>query len=383
MLYPVMPVYLKSIGFSVLFIGILEGLAEATAGLSKGYFGNLSDRYNKRLPFIQAGYSLSAVSKPLLAILTFPIGIFIARTMDRFGKGIRTSARDAMLSDESATENKGKVFGFHRGMDTVGAAIGPFLALIFLAIYPQHYKSLFFIAFIPGVLAISLTFLIKEKKAKSDEQSEKVIESAVSNDKRVGFFSFLSYWKRSSTAYKQLVIGLLGFTFFNSSDMFLLLGLKNHGFSDVTMISFYIFYNLIYAAFAYPVGLIADKIGLKRVIIFGLIMFSFVYISFGFAHSFWIFGILFFVYGIFAASNEGIFKALITNISDKNETATSIGFFNSFSSIFALLSSTIGGLIWVSFGPEYTFIFSGAGALLIVFYFAYLFTFKKINKPGI
>ena len=122
MLYPVMPVYLRSIGFSVFLIGVLEGLAEATAGFSKGYFGNLSDRINKRAIFIKIGYSLSAVSKPLLAILTLPIGIFFARTADRLGKGIRTSARDALLSGEASPENKGKVFGFHRSMDTVGAA---------------------------------------------------------------------------------------------------------------------------------------------------------------------------------------------------------------------------------------------------------------------
>ena len=138
MLYPIMPVYLRSIGFSVLLIGILEGCAEATAGISKGYFGNLSDRLKKRVPFIRGGYILSAISKPMMVIFTFPLWIFFARTMDRFGKGIRTSARDALLSDETTKEHKGKVFGFHRGMDTVGAAIGPFLALIFLYFHPNH-----------------------------------------------------------------------------------------------------------------------------------------------------------------------------------------------------------------------------------------------------
>src|SRR5512133_808540 len=117
MLYPVMPVYLRSIGFSVLLIGILEGVAEATAGLTKGYFGNLSDAWQKRVPFIRAGYALSAISKPLMALFTWPLWIFFARTLDRFGKGIRTSARDAILSDETTPEHKGKVFGFHRAMD--------------------------------------------------------------------------------------------------------------------------------------------------------------------------------------------------------------------------------------------------------------------------
>ncbi|MFA6923929.1 MAG: MFS transporter [Bacteroidales bacterium] len=112
MLYPVMPVYLKSIGFSVFLIGILEGVAEATAGLSKGYFGNLSDSIGKRAPFVKIGYILSAISKPMLAIFTFPLWIFTARTMDRFGKGIRTSARDALLSDETTPKTKERFLAF-------------------------------------------------------------------------------------------------------------------------------------------------------------------------------------------------------------------------------------------------------------------------------
>jgi MFS family permease len=163
MLYPIMPVYLRSIGFSVLLIGILEGVAEATAGISKGYFGNLSDVLQKRVPFVRGGYTLSAISKPLLAFFTFPLWVFFARTIDRLGKGIRTSARDAMLSDETTPEHKGKVFGFHRSMDTVGAAIGPIFALIYLSFYPGEYKWMFIIAFFPGLIAILLTFFLKDK----------------------------------------------------------------------------------------------------------------------------------------------------------------------------------------------------------------------------
>ncbi|MBS1975561.1 MAG: MFS transporter, partial [Bacteroidetes bacterium] len=146
MLYPVMPVYLKSIGFSVLFIGVLEGLAEATAGLSKGYFGRLSDNSGKRVPFVQAGYGLSAIAKPMLALFVYPLWIFFSRTLDRLGKGIRTGARDAILSDEATSETKGKIFGFHRSLDTLGAVIGPLLAVLYLYFFPGHYKSLFLLA---------------------------------------------------------------------------------------------------------------------------------------------------------------------------------------------------------------------------------------------
>ena len=205
MLYPVMPVYLRSIGFSILLIGILEGIAEATAGLSKGYFGNLSDMKQKRLPFVQVGYALSALSKPLMAIFIFPLWIFFARTLDRLGKGIRTGSRDAILSDETTMEHKGKVFGFHRGLDTLGAAIGPALALVYLYFFPEQYRWLFFLAFIPGMAAILITFLIREKKrSKPDKPSGKI-----------HFLSYLSYWKQAGTGYRMVVAGLLLFTLFN------------------------------------------------------------------------------------------------------------------------------------------------------------------------
>ncbi|WP_432327135.1 MFS transporter [Mucilaginibacter sp. P25] len=158
MLYPIMPIYLKSIGFSVLLIGILEGIAEATAGLSKGYFGKVSDSSGRRAPFIRLGYTLSALSKPLMAVTIFPVWIFLARTVDRLGKGIRTGARDALLSDEATPDTKGRVFGFHRSMDTIGAVAGPSLALLYLYVYPTSYSPLFLLAFIPGVLAIGLSF---------------------------------------------------------------------------------------------------------------------------------------------------------------------------------------------------------------------------------
>ena len=132
MLYPVLPLYLSSIGFSIALIGVMEGFAEATIGLSKGYFGKLSDEKGLRLPFVKLGYLLSTVSKPLIAVFTYPIWIFFVRTIDRLGKGVRTAARDALLSQEATKETKARVFGFHRSLDTAGAATGPVIALLFL-----------------------------------------------------------------------------------------------------------------------------------------------------------------------------------------------------------------------------------------------------------
>lgn len=358
MLYPIMPIYLKTIGFSIVLIGILEGLAEATAGLSKGYFGKRSDVSGKRAPFIQLGYALSAISKPMMALFVFPVWIFLARTMDRFGKGIRTGARDALLSDEATPATKGKVFGFHRSMDTLGAVIGPLLALLYLYFYPEDYKTLFLLALAPGLLAIASSFLIKDKPTYQPKPSEKI-----------RFFSFLSYWKTSPAAYKQLVVGLLVFTLFNSSDVFLLLKAKEAGLSDTAVIGVYIFYNLIYALFAFPLGILADKIGLKRIFVGGLIMFGVVYVGMAFSQDLIWIAILFFLYGIYAAATEGISKAWISNISEKKDTATAIGTFAGFQSIGTMLASSLTGFVWYQFGATAAFLSSGIVAVLVAGYF--------------
>jgi len=380
MLYPIMPVYLKSIGFSVMLIGILEGVAEATAGLSKGYFGNLSDVHQKRVPFVRGGYIMSAISKPLMAIFTFPVWIFFARTMDRFGKGIRTSARDAMLSDETTPEHKGKVFGFHRSMDTVGAAIGPVIALVYLYFYPGQYRWMFLIAFFPGLFAIALTFLLKDK-AKEPANPDATVPSPHSKPS-VGFFTYFKYWSKATPGFRYLVAGLLVFTMFNSSDAFLLLAMKEHNLSDTMMIGVYIFYNLVYALFSYPIGAMADKIGLKTMLIAGLFLFSIVYTGIGFAQSLAVIGALFFLYGLYAACTEGISKALISNMAAKSETATAIGFYNSMASMCTLVSSSLAGFLWFTIGSRAMFMISGAGVFAVAIYLLVIFggKLKKIEN---
>lgn len=358
MLYPVMPVYLKSIGFSIVLIGILEGVAEATAGISKGYFGKLSDLSGQRVPFVRIGYAFSAVSKPMMAFFVFPLWIFFARTIDRFGKGIRTGARDAILSDEATPETKGKVFGFHRSMDTMGAVLGPLFALIYLYYYPQNYLTLFYIAFLPGVLAVVSTFYLKEKRVKST--TYKVSTS---------FFSFLKYWKVSTPNYRKVVIGLLIFTLFNSSDVFLLLKVKQAGLDDTMVIGIYIFYNLTYALFAFPIGVLGDKLGLKTIFITGLAIFMIVYSGMAISSSLPAFLFLFFLYGIYAAATEGISKAWISNITDKRDTATAIGTFSGFQSICTMLASSLTGLIWFYFGATAAFMITAGVTLILLFYF--------------
>src|SRR5687767_13931637 len=246
MLYPIIPVYLKTIGFSVQWIGVLEGFVNFAAGISKGYFGKLSDEKGKRLPCVKLGYSLSAISKPLIGFFTAAFWIFFVRTLDRLGKGVRVAAKDALLSQEATKKTKARVFGFNRALDTLGATIGPIIALIFLLYYPGDYVTLFYIAFIPGVISVAFLFFLKEKK------------QPVSTLEKGNFFTFFKYWKIATPEYKRLVAGLLLFAFFNSSDVFLLLKtketigddtLKVFGAtlsSDTITIAAYVVYNLVW-----------------------------------------------------------------------------------------------------------------------------------------
>jgi MFS family permease len=353
LLYPVIPVYLDSIGFSVLWIGLLEGIANFTSGISKGYFGKLSDEKGLRLPFVKLGYLFSAVSKPMMAIFVYPLWIFFARTLDRLGKGIRTAARDALLSKEATKETKARVFGFHRSLDTVGATIGPALALLFLYLWPGQYTSIFFIAFIPGLISVLLIFFLKEKR------------QPVSTLEKGNFFSFFSYWKIAPRGYKKLVPALLLFALFNSSDIFLLLKTKEITHSDNITIAAYVFYNLVFASTSYPLGLIADRIGIKKIFVTGLFLFAIVYTGFAFNASPFMIFVLFFIYGIYAAATEGITKAWITNMAHNTNTATAIGFYTSGESVCALLASIIAGAIWSSAGSFYTFIVTGIASFIV------------------
>lgn len=378
MLYPVIPVYLQEIGFSIFMIGILEGLVNFTAGISKGYFGKKSDEKGLRLPFVKLGYLLSNISKPLMASFTWPAWIFMVRTLDRLGKGVRTAARDALLSQQATPETKARVFGFHRSMDTVGAAIGPVIALVFLFYFPGQYKTLFYLAFFPGIIAILLIFLLKEKKQPASTLG------------KGNFFSYFKYWKIASPEFRRIVPGLLVFALFNSSDIFLLLVTKQvlngrtitlmgTSFnSDTITIAAYILYNLVYAAGSYPMGVLADRFSFRKVIIFGFLIFAGVYAGFAFVSSIPVIFLLFGIYGLYAAATEGVIKAWITNLSQDSDTATAVGFYTSCESICTLLASVIAGAIWTNFGAGSTFLSTAAITLLVCVYF--LFQSRKKMK---
>lgn len=358
MLYPVLPLYLETIGFGVLGIGILEGIAEATAGLSKGFFGQWSDRLGKRRPFVQWGYGISALAKPIMALFTQPVWILFTRTLDRVGKGIRTGARDSLLSAAATPTTKARVFGFHRALDTTGAALGPLLALLFLWYYPGEYRWLFALAVVPGLIAILATLLLKDPSRPTALYVSKP-----------GFFEFMRYLKSANSDYRRLLVGLVAFALINSSDMFLLLLLKDSGYSDVIIIGYYVFYNLIYALAAYPFGVLADRIGLKSVFVGGLGCFMLVYISLPFASGTAILITLFAVYGLFAAATDGVAKAWIANLIPQAEMGTAVGAFSALTSIATLLASSGAGIIWYFFGAWHLFMTTALLALIVVFYF--------------
>jgi len=362
MLYPVIPVYLQQIGFSVLWIGMLEGLANFTSGISKGYFGKLSDDKGVRLPFIRWGYFLSALSKPMLAVMTWPIWIFFARTLDRLGKGLRTAARDALLSNEATVQTKARVFTFHRAWDTVGACLGPVMSLVLLHFYPLSYRTVFYLAFIPGLISVLLIFLLKEKRRADPDSSQG------------NFFSYFKYWNRATGQYRKLVPGLLILALFNSSDVFLLLRIKQITGDDFHVIAAYIFYNLVYAASSYPMGVLADRLGLKKIFIIGIVFFAITYLGFAVADQTWTCYALFLVYGLYAASTEGIAKAWITNLADIRNTATAVGFYTSLESVATLIASVVAGAIWSKYGASPTFEITAAAALVVIIYMSLMRT---------
>ncbi|RYY97040.1 MAG: MFS transporter [Chitinophagaceae bacterium] len=363
MLYPVIPVYLRQIGFSVFLIGVLEGVAGFTAGLTKGYFGKWSDETGRRLPFIKSGYFLSALSKPMMGWWALPLWVFFVRTLDRLGKGLRTAARDALLAQNSTPQTKARVFGFHRSMDTLGAAIGPCLALALLWWQPGNYILLFWIAFVPGLLSVGLIFFLREGRAPA------------ATLRRGNFFSFFRYWGIARPTYKRLAAGLLFFTLFNSSDVFLLL--KAHELfareghsnaqADGLTIGAYILYNVVFAAAAYPAGALADRIGPRRVIVGGLLLFAGVYALFAGAESSVAVWAGFVLYGCYAAATEGVAKSWLAGLAP-TDTATALGLFSSGESIGALLASVIAGALWSGYGPGAAFGVTAAAAFASAVY---------------
>jgi MFS family permease len=242
-------------------------------------------------------------------------------------------------------------------MDTTGAIIGPVLALIYLYYAPGHYTPLFYFAFFPGMLAILLLFVLREAPIPADKAKLPY-----------SFSSFTRFWAQSSLQYKQLAGALLVFALFNSSDYFLLLRLRDHGFSDVQVIGFYVFYNVLYAVASYPLGGLADKFGARPVLCAGLVIFALVYAGMSLPGNSVLFAVLFFLYGLYAAATDGVSKAWISGICAKAEVGTALGTFTAFQSIGALFASILAGAIWSVWGFVPVFLSAAVISLVVAVY---------------
>lgn len=350
MIYPVLPLFIVNVlGAPKTVLGLIEGVAESTSSIFKVFSGYLSDRFGRRKPLILFGYSLSNLVKPLLAVTSSWYQVLFLRFADRLGKGVRTSPRDALIGDVTEPSQRGKAFGFHRSMDTVGAAIGPLAAFAILASFKNDYRLIFLLAAIPGMLAIIILvgFLRERKKPRVDEKSRIEIRFS-SFDRRFKYFTLLS------------AIFALG----NSSDAFLILRAQNLGIPVALVPIVYFLFNGVYSLAAGPAGIISDKIGRKMVLIAGFVVFGLVYLGFAMATSPLTIWLLFPFYGIYYSLTEGISRAMVTDLVPAGVRATAIGSFNFVIGVVAFPASIIAGFLWQYIAPSATFFFGAFIAVL-------------------
>jgi MFS family permease len=336
MLYPLIPIFLTvTLGASVAYLGVIEGIAEGTASLMKVGSGWYSDRLSLRRPLIAAGYGLSALGKILLATAFHWPQVLAARTVDRFGKGVRTSPRDALIADSSLPEVYGRSYGFHRAADTTGAVIGPLIGLAILQIVGQnHLRPVLLAATIPGVLSVGLLAFVKERRREPRTETNPA-EAAKGID--------LS--GASRTFWMFLAISLL-FALGNSSDTFLILRAKDLGLSLSIVILMYVLYNTSYSLLSYPAGIVADRIGKRRLVTGGFFVYGLVYMGFalvGQGSAVWP---LFLIYGIYMAFTDGQARAMVAELSPEERRGTFLGLYFTGIGLLAVAASVIAGVLW-------------------------------------
>lgn len=357
MIYPILPIFLTSyLGVSKAFLGLIEGVAESTASILKIFSGWFSDRFRRRKPPVVWGYSLSALSKPLLALSTSGIHVLFLRFFDRVGKGIRTSPRDALISESTPKEKTGMAFGFHRAMDTLGAVIGPLLAFMILPKLGNNIRPIFLIAFIPAAIAVALLwFFVKEKRAEKEDKRSEVKFSFAPFNFRMKFFIFVVFL----------------FTLGNSSNAFLILRAQNTGVAVVLIPILWLVFNAVYSVTAMPAGILSDRIGRKKVIIGGYIIYSMVYFGLAYVNAPALVWLLFALYGVHYGMTDGTERAFISDIAPKEYKATAFGIYHAAVGFALLPASVIMGLLWQSLGATIAFSFggvlAGVAALLLLF----------------
>jgi MFS family permease len=371
MLYPIFPAFLKGVGMGALGIGLLDGLGSLVAGIGKVYFGAWSDEIDRRMPFVRWGYGLSALSRPIMGLLPYAGVVTGARALDRLGKGMRGAARDALLVGHSRPEDRGKVFGFHRSMDTLGAVLGPLIALAYLAWRPDDYTGLFILAFVPGIVPVFISFFVRET-------------SPAASHKQVArpFAGIWRFWREASADYKLLLAGFVLFSLLNSSDMLLLLRAGEIGMAPRDLILAYLLYNLVYALAAWPLGGLGDRIGFKPVFVGSLVVFGGSYLAMGQIDSpVWIWAI-FAAYGCFTAAHEGIAKSWLSLHIPKHAKATGQGLFHLLNTCALFIASAGAGLAWKLSTGALTFTVVGLAALVVALGFALRMPATQVRPPA-
>lgn len=355
MIYPLVPLFLSSVlGVNKSWIGLIEGIAESTASLLKVFSGWFSDRIGNRKWLMAAGYGISTLSRPLLALAAGWHAVMASRFIDRFGKGIRTAPRDAIIVESTDACHMGRAFGFHRSMDTLGAVAGPALAFWLLSMTGNDYRTIFWLSMIPGAVAVLLiaAFIVETPKPQG-------VSSARPN----------LTWRHFDGRFRFFVVISAVFAIGNSSDVFLILRAQNVGISTVQIPILYMMFNGVYALSSFPLGMAADRFGRKRMIWIGFVLFAGLYFGFGRASTPLSLWILFGCYGLFMGLTEGIQKAYLSTILPADFKATAFGVYNTVVGIATLPASFIGGWLWDHVSPSATFYFGAATAVTAAFLF--------------
>lgn len=351
MVYPLIPLYLTAtLGTTPALVGVIEGIAESIASLLKVFSGYISDKYNRKKPIAFCGYAAGLFYKLALLFAASWGGILGARIIDRVGKGIRTAPRDVMVSDSADKTQIGKAFGIHKALDMAGSAIGILLSFILLkSIGEGAFKPIFAISIIPVLCALLMFFFIREKREPREIK------------KREHFWKNIKYLNGNLKLY--LVIAFV-FTLGNSSNTFLLLRAGDIGFSSTDVILLYFIYNATSAALAIPFGKRSDKVGRKKLLVAGYLMFALVYLGFAFAASKWMLVAAFVLYGFYTAMVAGVERAFIAEIAPPDLKGTMLGLHSTLVGVALLPASVIAGVLWDMFGSFAPFTFGAALSML-------------------